>query len=105
MQGFPEELKKFISRVEWTFAKTMPDWPHSYIVRSAVDDALFVKLVEHIRKFGYEGSFYQTKLIYFEEDRLIYWTMGNPVEETTILNRTVKENSYKERVKNGTLPL
>jgi hypothetical protein len=105
MQAFSQELKLFIESITWTFAKTMPEWPHSYIVRSKVDDNLFVKLVEHIRKFGYEGSFYQTKLIYFEEDGLIYWTMGNPVEETTIINRTAKENSYEERVKNGTLPL
>lgn len=30
--------------------------------------------------------------------------MGAPVEETTIINRCLKENSYEARLKNGTLP-
>lgn len=93
------ELKQFIDSTKWTYAKTMPDWPHYYIVRSKVDENLFVKLVEHICQFGYQGSFYNKPITYFDEDGLIYWTMGNPVNETTIINRTSKENSYEERLK------
>jgi hypothetical protein len=33
-----------------------------------------------------------------------FYSMGAPIEETTIINRTQKENSYEERLKNGTLP-
>ena len=93
----------FVENATWTFAKSMPEWPHSYIVRSKVDDDLFVKLAEHKREYRYLGSFYQTKLTYFEEDGLIYWTMGNLIEETTIINRTAKENSYEERLKNDSI--
>jgi len=34
----------------------------------------------------------------------VYWTMGAPLEETTIINRCRKEDSFESRSKNGTLP-
>jgi hypothetical protein len=51
----PEELRRFVESCRWTFARTMPVWPHEYIVRERVDEGLFVALVEHIRAHGYEG--------------------------------------------------
>jgi hypothetical protein len=35
---------------------------------------------------------------------VFYWTMGNPIEETTIINRCKKEGSYENRSRNRTLP-
>jgi hypothetical protein len=104
MQPYNYRLKDFIDKVNWTYAKTMPDWPHEYIVRDEVDDNLFVEMVKHIRAFGYDGLFYQTHLTYFEADGLVYWTMGAPIDETTIINRCKKENTFEARLKAGTLP-
>lgn len=104
MQPYNNILKDFINTVTWTYAKTMPEWPHEYIVRGKVDENLFVETVKHIREFGYQGSFYQKPITYFEDDDLVYWTMGAPIDETTIINRCKKENSYEARFKNGTLP-
>jgi hypothetical protein len=101
---FSSELKSFIDKVEWTYAKTMPKWRHHYIVRSKVDETLFVGLVEHIRRFGYKGWFYDKQLTYFDEEGFMYWTMGEPIDKTTIVNRARKEDSYENRLKNGTLP-
>lgn len=100
----PDTLREFIATLQWTFAKTMPRWPHEYIVRAQVDENLFEQLVQHIRANGFEEPFYQEKYIYLEVDGLLYWTMGAPVNETTIINRCRKENSYECRLKNGTLP-
>jgi len=100
----PTNLRMFIDNVRWTFAKTMPEWPHEYIVRERVDESLFEQMVRHIRANGFEGAFYQEKYIYFEDAGLLYWTMGAPIEETTIINRCRKNNSYENRLKNGTLP-
>ncbi len=100
----PGELRDFIAGCVWTFAKTMPEWPHEYIVRHRVDASLFESLVRHIRANGFEGKFYQMNLTYFEADGMLYWTMGEPIGETTIINRCKKENSYENRLLNGTLP-
>ena len=86
----PNPIKAFIQSVKWTYAKTMPEWPHEYIVRERVDDELFVQMVEHIRKYGYEGKFYNKTITYFDEDGMTYWTMGAPIEETIIINRCDK---------------
>ena len=104
MMRLPTELREFIGQETWTYAKTMPEWPHEYIVRERVDEGLFVQLVKHIRAHGYEGTFYSRKITYFDEDGLTYWTMGAPVEETIIINRCKKEDTYEVRLAEGRLP-
>ena len=105
MENFSDELKEFVNDTVWVFAKTYAStWPHHYIVRDRVDENLFIKMVHHIRRFGYEGRFYKMKITYFDEDGFVYWTMGEPVEETTIINRCIKEHPYEHRLKMGTLP-
>ena len=101
---FPELLQRFIATVAWTFAKTMPEWPHEYIVRGRVDERLFVALVEHIRTQGYDGKFYRKEIRYFDHAGRVYWTMGAPIAETTIVNRCYADQSYESRLRNGTLP-
>ena len=101
----PANLRQFVTSCQWTFAKTYaPTWPHEYIVRDRVDEDLFVQLVQHIRAYGYEGSFYVKRITYFDEDGLVYWTMGSPLEKTTIVNRCKTEQTYEYRLKHGTLP-
>lgn len=101
---FPPNIKAFIDAETWKFAKTMPEWPHEYLVKEKVDPEQFEAAVRHIREHGFEGRFYQKVITYFVEDGLRYWTMGAPVERTMILNRCREEDSYEARLKNGTLP-
>lgn len=102
---FPKELESFVNEQEWTFAKSYaPRWPHEYIVRERVDQELFEQLVRHIQMHGYEGKFYQKSIRYCDEAGMVYWTMGEPIDETTIINRCRKEQTYESRLQNGTLP-
>ena len=103
-ESFPASLRAFVDAQDWTFAKTMPEWPHEYIVRDRVDDDLFERLVLHIRTYGHEGRFYEKVLTYHEEAGLVYWTMGAPLPETTIVNRCRSEDTYESRLAAGTLP-
>ena len=101
---FPEELRRFAAEERWTYAKTMPEWPHEYLVRQRVDEDLFVRMVAHIRAHGYEGRFYQMKITYFEEAGLVYWTMGAPIAETDIINRCRIEDTLESRSAAEALP-
>jgi len=101
---FSDQIREFIQSVTWTYAKTMPDWPHEYIVRYQVDKELFLDMVNHIREYGYRGIFYDKTLTYFNEDGKIYWTMGEPLEKTIVINRCREEDTYENKRKNGTLP-
>ena len=49
----PRALRDFVDTAEWTFAKTMPEWPHEYIVRERVDKDHFVQMVRHIRQAAF----------------------------------------------------
>jgi len=100
----PPDLRAFVDGETWTFAKTMPEWPHEYLVRERVDEDLFVRLVVHIRSHGYEGRFYARPITYYEEAGLVYWTMGAPVDDTTILNRCRTADTFEVRAAEGRLP-
>ena len=42
--SFSQPLRDFADRETWTYAKTMPKWPHEYLVRERVgDEDLFVQ--------------------------------------------------------------
>ena len=104
-QLFSAGLRQFVSSEKWTFAKTYAKtWPHEYIVRRHVDEQIFVKLVAHIRANGYQGHFYKMEITYYDEDGLVYWTMGAPIEETTIINRCRNEQTYEYRLAHDDLP-
>jgi len=85
----PERIQAFITGNRWTFAKTMPQWPHEYVVRgeTSTPEAEFVAFAEHIRVAGYPKRFGRATYVYFDVDGWAYWTMGNPIPETTIINR------------------
>jgi len=101
---FPDHIRTFLQEEKWTFAKTMQEWPHEYLVRERVDAVLFEAMVNHIREHGFEGRFYSKPITYFAEGGIIYWTMGAPIPDTIIINRCKEEESYENRLKNGTLP-
>lgn len=71
----PPDLRAFVNGEDWVFARTMPEWPHEYIVRERVDEVLFTQLVEHIRRHGRPGRFFSREMIYF---RLSFWQLRMP---------------------------
>jgi hypothetical protein len=84
-----------------TYAAT---WPHEDVVRDRIDEDLFLRLVRHIRFKRICRQVYQKQITYFDEDGMVYWTMGAPIEETTIVNRCKREQTYEYRLKHGILP-
>jgi hypothetical protein len=91
-----EELNRFrafISLSRWKFASTYAKVaPHEYTVREwTYSEPAFEEFVMFIRKHGYKERFWRKEFTYFEIDGWHYWTMGNPLNETTVINRAKKE--------------
>ena len=90
-----EKIKKFIDSADWVFAKTYAKTaPHEYAVREKnkhLEDE-FVYFVKFIRKHGYEEKFWSKMHIYYDVGKYKYWTMGNPIDETVVLNRALIGN-------------
>ena len=100
----PLNLHEFIQSSVWIYAKTMPKWPHEYIVRGKVNENLFEQLIQHIRLYGYKGNFYEKRITYYEHTGMVYWTMGAPIDDTKIINRCKKEDSFEYRFKYEGVP-
>lgn len=90
-----KRIREFVSKYPWTFAKTYAEFaPHEYYVKDELDEygqAEFVWFVEYIRDNGFDCKFAGKEYTYFELDGHYYWTMGEPIEETIILNRCNKD--------------
>lgn len=89
------DFGKYVDSQHWVFAKTMYRNPHWYICRKkettpAEERRKFEEAVIFIRKNGKPAVFYGRTYIYLQYQKHSYWTMGDPVEQTYILNRAFK---------------
>lgn len=82
-------IRRLISRVQWTWAKTYQSIPHEYIVRKrcGLNDKEFIYLVQAQREFGIPEQWHKYNFPYLYIDGYKYWTMGDPIEDTIIINR------------------
>lgn len=79
----------------WRFAKTMPKWPHSYVVRDkTLDEEDFIRAVQVIRTFGEPAKFFDRVGVYLVVGDEKWWTMGEPVDECQIINKAKADQVY-----------
>jgi hypothetical protein len=91
----PEEwawARNFVEKRAWRDAKTYRKTaPHEYVVRDWETDEQgsrnFDRFIILTRRFGFADLYYDVRHIYWVIDDFKYWTMGWPVEETTVINR------------------
>lgn len=94
-------INKYIEKVRWQISK---DQSHQYTVKQWRKDlnTEFEDFVMHIRNKGYQESFYGRLYIYLEIGEYKYWTMGAPLNETIIINRTtiISQSIFEDEDKN-----
>ncbi len=100
----PMALQRFVDSAGWTSSKSLPEWPHEYLLRRQADDAEFVQLARHIRKHGYVGHYYFMRTTYYEDRGLVYCAMGATPETMGMIFRCRKEDSFEVRLLDGQLP-
>ena len=89
--------EQFVAGSGWRLASTMLDHPHQYTVRdlvtpdarrtTAIGHAEFEDFARLTAKCGRPARWGSATYTYLELDGWQYWTMGNPPEITTIINR------------------
>lgn len=83
-----KEIERFIAKNQWTFARSMPRQPHEYLLRKkATEEKLFVLFVLYIREFGYDQKYGSMNIRYADFGSCRYWTMGDLLEGTILINR------------------
>ena len=92
-----DKLRSMIACCEWTFAKSMPFAPHEYIVkdRCPLTKDEFEYFVNMQREHGVKERWgkYNNPNLYIDDYK--YWTMGAPLEDTTVINRA-KANAVND---------
>lgn len=85
-----EQFDDFCNNVTWHWAKTYAKtFPHWYCVREEVGSEKFEDAVKFIRDHKIERMFFSSKYGYYDRGRYTYWTMGNPIRDTTIINKAI----------------
>lgn len=86
------DFHNYIQKVRWQNAKTYEKTaPHEYTIRwwrKELDND-FINAVLFIRKHGVKESFFGKTFIYFYYEEHKYWTMGDPLDTTWVLNRAL----------------
>ena len=78
------KLRDWIEAQEWTFAKTVPDAPHEYVVCMDPERRRFLNwFVRYAAKHGYTGYFMGRRYRYVRVGELRYWQNGG-----RFMNRT-----------------
>lgn len=93
-----ERIRGYINRCEWKWAKTFLTVPHEYIVRhqSALTDREFVDFVQAQRNYGTYQQWGRYNFPYLFIDGYKFWTMGDPIEKTTVMNRQKLFGEYDQ---------
>ena len=82
------ELRELMPALTWRVAKTMPEIPHAYVVRSPENEAVYVRLFRAIRAHGLDQRFgpYRGRYLHLG-DGWKYWAMTGAIGQSRIINR------------------
>ena len=82
-----KSIEELVNGFKWTFAKTMPNNPHYYIVKQEMDakeyERLYWYIYDHPTMVKFKGWEYKTATI----GNYMYWIMTDDITESRIINR------------------
>jgi hypothetical protein len=89
------ELRFAVDKLDWTYAKTMPKYPHWYIKRNPEIEKIYVELFNAIGEHGKHEFFFRkpTQYLYLG-DGYKYWRMATDINDSKILNRAKEDAIY-----------
>jgi len=90
VQEYIRFIEDFADKYSWTFAKTMKNIPHEYIVQDGLsndDKELFAQFKIYIDKNGYTKKFYSKEYKYIDICGYKYWIIENILNREKIRKR------------------
>lgn len=91
-----QEAIDLLEKATYRFAKSAKNKnPHWYTLRDTwEDDEKFSEIVQYIRDNGKEERFWNIKYLCFHYKGWKWWTMGSPINETILINKTFVSEQY-----------
>jgi hypothetical protein len=93
-----KRLVELLESAKYRFAKTMPQYPHWYTLRSTwkfYSD--FRDAVLAIRHYGKREYWFGREFIYYYAGEYKYWTMGDDLQHTILINRAEVNNDNRDK--------
>jgi len=97
----------FVNNEQWVFAKTVPEWPHFYLVDEKANNKIgFNEAKLFISENGYDGKFYNINVNYYDVGGWTYWAspIAKHFDSQNMLNKCSSEFTYGSRLKEGRMP-
>ena len=93
-----EKAHELLNNSSYTFARTAKKRnPHWYtLIKDWEDKEEFLEVVQFIRDNGVDEFFWKIKYICYHHKGWKYWTMGAPLDETILINKTYVSESYNK---------
>ncbi len=96
---FKGKIRELLEKATFIYAETMPQFRHYYTKRESWIDSEFIEVVKYIRKYGVKEKFFNKVYTYYYLDNYKYWTMGNPLSETILINKAYDKTDRQKRFK------
>jgi hypothetical protein len=94
--------RAYINSMEWKFSKSMPQWPHWYVLREDSSAREFDFLHRLIRKFGYPDKWGSRTDYYLVVGKFKYWAIDNVLNRATpISNAEMKKRGLRYAARHG----
>src|SRR5262245_32870758 len=90
----PAKLRRWVERQEFTYAVTMPDNPHEYILETKTGGSEFDQLVALIREHGDTGRYKGSSYRYVTIGDWVYWVMPARWDRSLIINRKKADGAW-----------
>jgi hypothetical protein len=92
------DIEAWISERHWQFARTTPHNPHEYTHRGWGNEEMFLRVALHIREFGRQQWYRGAEYTVLDVGPHFYWSMGDPIPATVILNRKYRDPEAQARL-------
>jgi len=93
--------RRWLESQRWHYARSRPENPHSYCLRRETDDQeIFKQIVEFIREYGSPYPWWGHVYDQLPLGEWCYWTMGDIIENTILVNRKSLEQVRIDELRN-----
>jgi hypothetical protein len=98
----PKSIRAVIESLSFRVARTMPEIPHEYIVRSPDTAVAYVALFSAIMEHGvYERWAGRQQRYLYPGDGWKYWAMTTELRESRVINRMKIEDDVERSRRGG----
>ena len=95
-------VRKYVDSMDWKFAKSMPQWPHWYVLREDGRAREFDFVNALIKKFGYPDLWGNGTKHYLAFGKFKYWIEDNVLNRAApISNAEVRRRGDKWLARHG----